>query len=189
MTAFTSLTDAGFEALFSEFQQSAFRLEALQRYTVPYEEEPFRDFLAGCPRYTHPAQAQWVERIRHHVGCGRVMSRVHILVEPLSDYARFELLWPYVDSVAAGEDVRILPVTQGDWPQNLPCLDYWLFDARLAAIMHYDDIGRFIKAEMTEDAAQISDFLKWQRIAMNNSVPYQQYMQQAKLDVGSPTPR
>ena len=38
----------------------------------------------------------------------RTMQRVHIVGEPVSDYARFELLRVYPANVEAGEDVRVL---------------------------------------------------------------------------------
>jgi hypothetical protein len=38
-----------FDQLFQTFERSAFRLEALDRYAVPIEEEPVQRFLAGEP--------------------------------------------------------------------------------------------------------------------------------------------
>lgn len=109
------------------------------------------------------------------------MSRVHIVQEPLSDYVRFELLWPYVDSSQAGEDIRILSVPSDSWPKCLPHEDFWLFDSRLAAIMRYDDEGRFLEADLTDDPERIPQFIGWQSLARTDSIPYLTYMAQRKV--------
>ena len=45
----TDITGAEFDALFTGFEHTAYRLETLQAYDVSYEEEPYRAFLAGRP--------------------------------------------------------------------------------------------------------------------------------------------
>ena len=44
------VTSAEFDALFTSFEHTAYRLETLQAYDVSYEVEPYRAFLAGHPR-------------------------------------------------------------------------------------------------------------------------------------------
>ncbi|MGH3937593.1 MAG: DUF6879 family protein [Pseudonocardiaceae bacterium] len=52
---------------------------------------------------------------------GKAVQRVQVVLEPLTDYLRFELTWGYEPNVAAGEDVRIIPVGQGgSWPDDVP---------------------------------------------------------------------
>jgi len=41
----TEVTSAEFDALFTGFEHTAYRLETLQAYDVSYEEEPYRAFL------------------------------------------------------------------------------------------------------------------------------------------------
>ena len=176
MTYFTSLSDTEFGALFVNFKSSAFRLETLQKYSVGYEEAPFLDFLAGKERYVHADQAEWANLIRKNIAAGKTMSRVHVVVEPISDYICFELLWPYPESVAAGEDVRILPTTQLNWPPELPHEAFWLFDSEHAAIMQYDDDGHFLRAQLTKEPARISQFLDWKDAAVKASIPYHNYV-------------
>lgn len=180
MSFFTSLSDAEFGALFVNFHISAFRLETLQRYAVAYEEAPFFDFQAGRERYTSREQAEWASLIRRNISAGKSMSRVHIVMEPLSEYIRFELLWPYLDSVEAGEDVRILPIGN-EWPADLPKQDFWLFDSKQAAVMHYDDSGRFTRAEMTNDPIQITDFIEQKDRVLGTSMTYNDYIKKVRL--------
>ena len=65
----------------SDFQHTAFRLEVLQRYTVPYEKEPLRRFLANEPPPDDPDKERWLAFIREAVGAGKRMQRVHVVVE------------------------------------------------------------------------------------------------------------
>jgi len=44
------LVGEDFSRLLASFEHTAFRLEALDRYTVPSEEEPLRTFLANEPQ-------------------------------------------------------------------------------------------------------------------------------------------
>jgi len=59
----TDVTSAEFDALFTGFEHTAYRLEALQAYDVSYEEEPYRAFLAGHPQPHDPAKNQWVSMV------------------------------------------------------------------------------------------------------------------------------
>jgi hypothetical protein len=96
-----------FIGLFDWFTTRAFRLETLDQYAVGYEEEAMRRFLAGQP--VDPGfVAAWLEQLAIATSAGRQMQRVHVVTEPLSDYLRYEMDG-YRHSVAAGENVRILP--------------------------------------------------------------------------------
>ena len=99
---------ADLKALFANFERSAFRLETLDRYTVPAEEEALTAFKAGRP--TPPRTINTA-----NLGCGVVndatqagkhISRVHIIGTPHTDYIRFELD-AYAANVEVGEDIRI----------------------------------------------------------------------------------
>lgn len=167
---------AEYRALFDSFTRRAFRLEALQRYHVDYEQEPLRRFLAGEPRPPDPHKAGWVARVRAAVGAGKIMQRVHVVVEPLSEYMQYELTWGYQDNVAAGEDVRIIPVGAAQWPANVPKQDYWLFDDRVLCRMRYDDKARLIAAELVDEPEEITNANNWRDAALRLAITYHEYM-------------
>ena len=52
----TDVTSAEFDALFTGFEHTTYRLETLQAYDVSYEEEPYRAFQAGHPQPHDPAK-------------------------------------------------------------------------------------------------------------------------------------
>ncbi|WP_026932494.1 DUF6879 family protein [Glycomyces tenuis] len=180
----TSLDDPEFSRPFREFRYTAYRLEALQRYTVPSEEAPFERFQAGEERGAFPGIAQWIdETIAPAVAEGRRLHRVHVVELPVSDYVRFEAAWAYAHTAAAGEEIRILPVEQGEWPAELPHYDYWLFDSRSLLSMYYDDDGRFVSARYEDDPELIVRANHWRDIAVTLSVPYRDF---AETLVSSP---
>jgi len=166
--------EAEFDQLFTGFRYTAFRLETLQRYDVDYEKEPFRRFLAGEPWF-FPDQEEWAEELRDGIRRGRTYRRVHVVTEPLTDYVRFECAWAYRPNVAAGEDVRILPVAEGDWPEGLPRFDYWLFDSSRLLRMNYAPDGSMLTPELVEDPEQIVLANLWRDRALHLSVPFREY--------------
>ena len=164
-----------FDRLFTEFRYTAYRLETLQRYAMPYEEESFRLFLAGESRPNDPEKRRWVAVLRAALGSGKRMQRVHVVTEPLSDYMRFELTWGYEDNVRAGEDIRIYSVKEGDWPAGLVAHDYWLFDSRQLVIMRYDNKGALRGADLIDDPAEVVQHNYWRDLALYGAVRYVDY--------------
>ncbi|WP_187369578.1 DUF6879 family protein [Fodinicola acaciae] len=77
-------------------------------------------------RIAHGDCLQGDVRVRGYRQSGKWIGRVHVIRRPLTDYLRFELA-AYRYNVAAGEDVRILDVTDRPNP-GLPDQDFWMFD-------------------------------------------------------------
>jgi hypothetical protein len=162
---------------FTTFKYSAFRLELLQHYTDPGEAGSLRRFLAGEP-FTPPAEGNWWwgELLPAARARGATVGRVHLVVEPLSDYVRFELT-VQARSVAAGEDVRILPVTAGaEHNLDLPDHDFWLFDSRSLVILRFDTEGRLVAGDRTDDPAMIVEHNYWRDVALAQAIPYDAYV-------------
>lgn len=174
-TIFLSLSDSGFNSLFNDFKYTAYRLETLQSYDVSYEQGEFGRFLAGEARGRFPGIADWADTVRAGGLEGKRFHRVHVLVEPLSDYVRFECAWSYRHTVAAGEDVRIIPVSGGKWPEGLPGIDYWLFDSTRLLLMNYAEDGAFLSAELTEEPDRVVEANRWRDQAICLSIPFSEY--------------
>jgi hypothetical protein len=123
-----------------------------------------------------PAKAEWLELVRSARAAGKRMERVHVVVEPLSDYLRYELAWWYADNVAAGEDVRILPTRPRQWPAGLPRHDFWLYDSQKLAVLHYDPQGRLYRAELVGDPVEVVRHNAWRDVAMHQAVSLGEYL-------------
>jgi hypothetical protein len=160
-----------FGALFTTFQRSAFRLETLPVYSVTEDDEAeaFRRFCAGQPQ--PPQDRDWPRLVSSAVAAGKRMERVRLVSQPLSDYLRFELSWGYPDNIAAGEDIRILPVV-GDLPAGIMDHDYWLFDDTIVVRMEDDDEGRFIGPTAMGDP---EPYRRCRALAMAGAMPFDKY--------------
>ena len=89
----------------------------------------------------------WLDRLAADHRAGIVNHRVHLLRSPLTDYLRYECEWGYAPNVAAGEDVRILDLSEREAAEGLVDHDFWLVDDRHVIRMHYDQHGRFLGGE------------------------------------------
>lgn len=159
--------------LFNGYQKSAYRLEAKQVYSKDSEDEAVRRFVAGQP---HGMDFGWaLDEKGENAEAGRVQNTVRVVVEPPTDYTRWELsVYPEFD--AAGEKIHIIGVGQGEWPANVPHQDYWLFDDRDVWRMHYHPNFRFVGAELLDDPDEIAQHLRWRDAALNRAVPLAEYL-------------
>jgi hypothetical protein len=169
----TAIPGSEWAALFTDFKQSAFRLEARQHYTAPDEQDEFGRFLAG--EEPRPELTWWTELTRGHVAAGRTMSRVRVIVEPPSDYTRFELA-AFPIMAAAGDDIRIISVSPRSWPPAVPHEDFWIFDDKHLWILHYDETGFLHSAELVNDPQVVAAHLRWRDAALELSVPVNDYL-------------
>jgi hypothetical protein len=161
--------------LFESFERTAFRLETLDRYAVPVEEEPIRRFLAGEPVDTGWLKS-WLTLVEAATGAGKRFQRVRVLPETLqgNDYLRYEVAY-YPHTRAAGEDIRVLSRAEADG-LNLPHRDFWLFDSRLAALMRFDGEGHLHGVELTDDPKIIAQCCCWRDVALHHAIALDRYV-------------
>jgi len=158
----------------SLFSRSAYRLELLDEYDSPSTRERMRLWLAGEPQ-GEDTRRYWDRVIGNAVRRGATMTRVHVLPDgPLPDYLRFELDF-YRGSVAAGEDIRIVParLTAG---VELPSFDYWLFDSARVAVMYYGGRGAWLRSELVTDPDFVAACQRWRDAALSKAIPLSTYM-------------
>ena len=94
-------------------------------------------------------------QLRAHAAAGRSWRVLHAVVEPLSDYLRYEAEWGYTHNAAAGQDIRIAALT--DEVARLG--DLLIVDSRHVFRYQYDAGGRFVTAEHIDDPREIGAFL------------------------------
>jgi hypothetical protein len=162
----------GWREFFDSYEQSAFRLETLPVYAMADEEDEFRRFLAGeKPPEGH--HYSWLDRVARFRRTGRIIQRVHVVRQPLTDYLRYEFEWAYAFNVKAGEEIKILDVTERD-NLGLPDEDFWMFDEHRVVRMLYRPDGSQIGRELLDDP-DIETYLRYRDIALERSVPFEEY--------------
>ena len=159
-------------ARFASFQREAWRLETLPEYRVPQEAEEIREFLAGERIDPHAYSNEYTDDLKRLRREGKSKGRVHVVTRPLSDYLRFEFMY-YQPHVWAGEDIRIMDVTGRPNPLE-GAQDFWLFDRSEVVLMNYEPDGTQISREVFEGDG--TPFLEYQRIALAESVPFEEYV-------------
>lgn len=185
----TQSTVISFEQLVQDFdslfRHRVFRLETLDWYDAPNEREPYARFLAGEPgdlAWREP----WKRLVREVRASGRVMQRVHVVSEPVSDYIRFELLHVYPANVEAGEDVRILSRVVAE-RLSLDLAfdgDFWEFDDSLAARLVYDDTGAVSRVELERGPGQLAGHSRIRDLVLFYSAPLAQYVARHNITEG-----
>ncbi|MBT2383132.1 hypothetical protein J7E86_05940 [Streptomyces sp. ISL-11] len=160
------------KAYFRNFKQSAFRLEVHQVYTMPGEAETFSSFLAGEPK-PDGFNGTWHQTIRGHAAAGRTMTRAKVVRRPLTDYSRYLFEWCLPGNVDAGENYRIVDLTDKDNP-GLPEQDFWMFDETTVVHLNYRPDGTQINRELIQ-SPNIEKYLAWRDLALSNSIPFSGY--------------
>ncbi|MFC8100418.1 DUF6879 family protein [Streptomyces sp. NPDC057363] len=162
-------------AMLRGFQSEAWRLETLPQYLVPQESGELESFRAGKRIDPHTYSSAYTEDLKRLRGEGKRKARVHIVTRPLSEYLRFEFSRYYAPHVLAGEDVRILDVTDRENPLS-GARDFWMFDRSTVVLMHYENDGTQISRELYE--GEPADFIEYQRIAITESIPFLEYVKE-----------
>lgn len=159
---------------------SAWRVEALQHYTVPGDEERQRAFRAGEP--LPPPRAELLDDFRLIAELretGRTVGRIHVVDRPLSDYVRYELA-VYAENIAAGEEVRI--ADRSAYPElGEVAVDFVIFDAEAPSdaaviVFDYDDAGLIRGYRISTDPQAVSRYGEMLDLAYAYSVPLRDFM-------------
>lgn len=153
--------------------RSVFRLETLQRYTVPGEVDGLRTFIE-TGKLPPPEPSPWLERIRTSTAAGCRWRRVHVVRRPPTDYIRFELL-AYQESVEAGYETLIADSEHPELAELAQ--DFYLLDDEVAVLMRYDDEGRPLGARRTSDPATVQRCRRHRDIAESVAGPLEAYLE------------
>ena len=163
-------------AAFHTFHYSVFRLETLQVYAGSGEDEGIAAFHRGDPQPPpDPAEDEWAALLRANRDAGRTQQRVHVVTEPVTDYLAYELTWEYGPHTTAGEDIRIITVTDR-WPDDVPRSDFTLFDSRLLFRLDYAPDGTWLGAQPVTDDASVVAACFARDAALHQAMPWAGYM-------------
>jgi hypothetical protein len=146
----TLVSGPAFVELFRTFEHTARRLEVRDRYDSPSEREPLRRFLAGEDEDLAWFQ-NWLGIIKQATTEGKILQRVRVVSVPLSDYSRYGLDLAR-HTVGAGEDIRYLNRAEAG---GLPEFDFWVFDSKRVAKLHFTDDDQLLGAEIITDPAVV----------------------------------
>lgn len=156
---------------FEDYQRSAWRFETQPTYTMPNEQENFRRWRAGEPQ-PEGHNADWHDEVRSLVAAGKTIGRARVVRQPLTEYQRYQLAWGIPGNVEAGEDIRILDLTNLDL--DLPSQDFWMFDETIVVHLNFRPDGTLINHDRLENP-DLTQYLTWRDTALAHAVPLSEW--------------
>ncbi len=162
-----------FGQLLATFKRSAFRLELQPKYEVTYERDTLTKFLAGNPEPPTEVEALrgWFMQIKQQVADGKTIERVRVFDEPPTPYQQWEA-WMERWNAEAGEIIHTISRSQATTAGLLPAAgqqDFWLFDDYLLMTMAYNDVGRRIHTELTDEEPAVQQARSWRDLAVRTA--------------------
>jgi len=164
------LEGAAWDEPWDNLQCRAWRLELHPVYTVPQEAEDLARWKRG--EDVEPDQ-EWLDLIEQSVKAGIQFGRVHVVTPPLTAYLRFEFEVAYRPTTPIGHDVRILDLSRTPNP-GLPDEDFWILDDKVVRMLYRED-GTQIGRKLVEDSEEMPRYEEYMRLAIENSVPFDEY--------------
>lgn len=155
-----------FDGMFTTFKHSAWRLESRRRYAWDERQDTYRQFLASEPVGWNLDDPWCVER-REQVALGKRFERVRVLDEPATTGQQY-LIENARRNRAVGEDIRTL--TRGRAGElRLPREDFWLFDSRVVALLHFDDADEMTGVELITNPVDVLRYCQAREAAWHHA--------------------
>lgn len=161
---------------FTTFKREALHLEMRDVYAVKDEARRFARFLEKGYR-DHGAEVgerrPWMTLIRDATAAGKVIRRVRLISEPVTDYIRYE--WEGTGpNVEAGEKIKWLPRRLAS-AIALPGNDFWLFDDSTVAFTVFTGEGDVFERQLTTDPAAVQLCRSAFEAVWSIAIPHSEY--------------
>ena len=164
------------DGYFRSYKREALHLEMRDIYSTDIERGRFDTWLRG-ERLDPDEEAAWwrpwFDLMAANVAAGKILRRLRIVSEPVTDYIRFEWLDAF-NLVKAGEDVRWLPRRKTS-TLLLPGNDYWLFDQETVIFTHFSGGGLVLDHELTNDPDMMQTCQVAFEAAWSIATPHHEY--------------
>ncbi|MCX5387847.1 DUF6879 family protein [Streptomyces sp. NBC_00083] len=141
-----------FGTMFRTFEHTAWRLESRRRYQEDETTETYRRFVRGEDA-GWDLDDPWCVSRREQRALGKRFERVRVVDAPPTPGQRY-LLDNARRNGAVGEDIRNLWRSDAE-RLALPAEDFWLFDARVIARLHFDGDDRLTGVELITDPVEV----------------------------------
>ncbi|MER5359829.1 DUF6879 family protein [Streptomyces sp. NPDC002785] len=164
-----------FRRFFETFKHTAWRLETRRGYASDRQDPDFQEFLATGSSPCDPNEP-WFVNIRTQTAAGKTVGRVRIADNPPTTEQLFLLNYAR-HNAAVGEDIRYLWREDAD-RAALPAEDFWIFDSRIVALLHFDDQDNLLSFELITEPAEVVRYAIVRDAAMHQAVPFNQFAAQ-----------
>ncbi|MFD9720010.1 DUF6879 family protein [Streptomyces sp. NPDC059076] len=158
-----------FAGMFSSLRHSAWRLESRRRYASDEETDTYRQFTSG-EVVEWDLNDPWCLNRREQTALGKMFERVRILDEPPTEGQRY-LLDNARRNTAVGEGIQTLTRAAAE-ELRLPQADFWIFDARVVALLHFDEDDQMTGVELVTNPVEVVGYLQAREAARHHATPY-----------------
>ncbi|WP_055491389.1 DUF6879 family protein [Streptomyces sp. TP-A0356] len=169
------IDDSTFGTYFETFEHTAWRLETRRGYGSDRAGEKYRRYL-DTGTVSDDSDRPWCVNVRAQTSRGKRFERVRIVDQPPTPEQLY-LLATAATNNKAGEDIRNLWRTDAE-KVALPTEDFWLFDARRALVLHFDDGDGYLGAELIEDPVRIVEFCQIRDAAWHYAIRREEFLAQ-----------
>ncbi|MER5305571.1 DUF6879 family protein [Streptomyces lasiicapitis] len=164
-----------FGRLFETFEHTAWHLETRRGYASDREDLDFDRFLE-TGRATCDLDSAWHQNIRRQTEAGKRVGRVRVVDNPPTEGQRFLLSYAACNA-ASGEDVGCLWRADAERIDLLE-EDFWIFDSRLVAVLHFNDADELTRIETITEPAEVVRYCMARDAAVHHAVPYESFAAQ-----------
>ncbi|WP_226966697.1 DUF6879 family protein [Streptomyces phaeolivaceus] len=162
-----------FDRLFTQFKHTAWRLESRRRYASDEVTETYAQFVAGDPVDWEGRDAEWCAERREQTALGKRFERVRVVDMPPTP-GQLYLLDNARRNSAVGEHIRQLRRVDAD-RLHLPHEDFWIFDSRLVALLHFDGADNLVNVELITEPVEVNRYVQARDAAEHFAVPYEEF--------------
>jgi hypothetical protein len=158
------------------YKHEAVHVEMRDVYTTDVERDRFKTWLSGEPLDPESESEwwrPWFELMKRNADAGKVLRRLRIVSEPVTQYIQFEWL-DAAKLVEAGEDVRWLPRANAS-TLLLPGNDFWMFDRETVVFTHFSGDGHVLGHEITRDPAIVANCAAAFEAAWKAATPHNEF--------------
>ncbi|WP_137994276.1 DUF6879 family protein [Streptomyces vilmorinianum] len=168
----TEISFEEFGGMFRTFEHTAWRLETRRRYASDEETETYTRFARGEDA-GWDLDDPWCVSRREQSALGKRFERVRIVDNPPTLGQRY-LLDNARRNSTVGEDIRNLWRSDAE-RLKLPEEDFWLFDSRVIARLHFDGDDQMTGVELITDPVEVLRACQARDAAWHHAVPYDQF--------------
>ncbi|MEU6064455.1 MULTISPECIES: DUF6879 family protein [Streptomyces] len=161
-----------FDRLFATFKHTAWRLETRRRYASDEGTGTWAQFTAGEP-VQWDYEDSWCRNVRAQTAQGKRFERVRLVDSPATQ-GQLYLLNNAVRNCTVGEDIRNLSRAAAE-RLHLPAEDFWIFDSRLVARLHFDDEDNLVSLELITEPSAVNRYCQVRDAAWHYAVPYDEF--------------
>ncbi|MBM9505395.1 DUF6879 family protein [Actinacidiphila acididurans] len=166
------VTFADFDAMFTAFRHTAWRLETRRRYASDEITDTYAQFARG-ETVTWDLDDPWCVERREQTALGKRVERVRIVDEPATP-GQLYLLDNARRNTAVGETIRVLRRADAEG-LRLPAEDFWIFDSRVVALLAFDQDDNLTGIDLITNPTEVVAYCQVRDAAWHRAAPFDQY--------------